>query len=411
VRAVAELLRRRHRATRLSLAALAVVAGATLLATSGTAAAAGNGRPQQSISTNGSTGLRGTYNAIACTSPTACILVGNYYNSHQNQVTLTATWKGRAGSPQITPSPNPTRGLIVALSGVSCPSTKACTAVGDYLNKRGTQVTLAEAWNGTRWRIQPTPNPAKATYGSWLSGVSCASPKACVAVGYYLNKAAHAQTLAEAWNGVVWKLQATPPGPKAASSDLAGVSCPAAKVCVAVGSYAKKDGDIASLAEAWNGVKWTVQHTPVPLGVHSILLFGVSCTSPDFCMAAGDYLTESQITLAEIWNGTTWTVVHSPNAPNSNFDSLDSVSCASPTACGLAGGFLSADNVGKALGEEWNGSSWLMSTYLPHGAASAEESGTSCPSTVIGCEFAGGYQKVVPGFSTPLAGFIVQSGF
>jgi hypothetical protein len=49
------------------------------------------------------------------------------------------------------------------LSGVSCASDKACTAVGDWMKAgTGKQVTLAEAWDGTAWTVQPTPNPTGA---------------------------------------------------------------------------------------------------------------------------------------------------------------------------------------------------------------------------------------------------------
>ena len=61
-----------------------------------------------------------------------------------------------------------------SLSGVSCVSTSACTAVGHYTNKAGDEVTLAERWDGTSWAIQTTPNPTGAI-GSELSGVSCVS--------------------------------------------------------------------------------------------------------------------------------------------------------------------------------------------------------------------------------------------
>src|ERR1039458_10698773 len=48
------------------------------------------------------------------------------------------------------------------LSGVSCVSVGACIAVGDMKNGAGTKVTLAERWNGRRWSVQATPNPAGA---------------------------------------------------------------------------------------------------------------------------------------------------------------------------------------------------------------------------------------------------------
>jgi hypothetical protein len=39
---------------------------------------------------------------------------------------------------------------------VSCASAHACVAVGSGYNRAGTEVTLAERWNGRRWTIQAT---------------------------------------------------------------------------------------------------------------------------------------------------------------------------------------------------------------------------------------------------------------
>src|SRR5438128_2358635 len=87
------------------------------------------------------------------------------------------------------------------LSADACTSPAFCVAVGSY-RKPGTQVTLAEAWNGTAWTTQTTPNPAGAT-ASQLSGVSCSSATACTAVGYYSDRSG-THTLAEACNGTAW---------------------------------------------------------------------------------------------------------------------------------------------------------------------------------------------------------------
>ena len=51
---------------------------------------------------------------------------------------------------------------------VSCASATTCTAVGTALGR----ATLAESWNGTSWRIEPTPPPTGSAY-STLDGVSC----------------------------------------------------------------------------------------------------------------------------------------------------------------------------------------------------------------------------------------------
>ncbi len=44
---------------------------------------------------------------------------------------------------------------------------------------------LAEGWDGTKWAVQTTPNPTGASGDSDLSGISCASATACMAVGAY----------------------------------------------------------------------------------------------------------------------------------------------------------------------------------------------------------------------------------
>jgi hypothetical protein len=60
----------------------------------------------------------------------------------------------------------------------------------------------------------------------------------------------------------------------------------------------------STLAEAWNGSKWTIEATPDPLGVPYSYLWGVSCsTSPTACTAAGqDYGGKGgkYVTLVEI---------------------------------------------------------------------------------------------------------------
>src|SRR5207249_1599575 len=110
------------------------------------------------------------------------------------------------------------------------------SAVGYYTDRAGKTLTLAERWNGRRWKIEATPN-ASGPKSSRLTGVSCTGEKVCAAVGYYTNAAGKNLTLAERWNGRRWKLQATPNPAGAKSSRLNGVACTRAKGCTAVGYY------------------------------------------------------------------------------------------------------------------------------------------------------------------------------
>jgi hypothetical protein len=120
------------------------------------------------------------------------------------------------------------------LTAVSCLTAASCEAVGELVNQ-GNPLTLAEAWNGSTWTVQPTPNPSVAQ-GSTLNAVSCTSASACTAVGQYqYSFLSLIRTLAEVWNGTTWSLRSTPNHPNAGANILNGVSCGASHVCTAVG--------------------------------------------------------------------------------------------------------------------------------------------------------------------------------
>jgi hypothetical protein len=96
---------------------------------------------------------------------------------------LAETWNSTSFALQTTPNPGAT---LSALTGVSCTGASSCTAVGYYTNTSGFTVTLAEAWSGTSWAVQTTPNPSIAT-ASLLYAVSCTAATTCTAVGRYNN--------------------------------------------------------------------------------------------------------------------------------------------------------------------------------------------------------------------------------
>jgi len=252
----------------------------------------------------------------------------------------------------IQATPNPVGGSNSILNGGSCTSASACTAVGDY-NSGTTGVTLAERWNGSTWSIQTTPNPAGAS-DIFLQGVSCTSASACTAVGDYFNGTTRV-TLAERWNGSTWSIQTTPnPAGASSYSILQGVSCTSATACTAFGEDGNGTTDV-TLAERWNGTRWSIQHTPNPAGGSEIHLLRVSCTSTTACTAVGFYSNATTtVTLAERWNGSRWSIQHTPNPAGGSNSTLNGVSCASATACTAVGGSFNG-TTGVTLAERWNG--------------------------------------------------------
>jgi hypothetical protein len=246
-------------------------------------------------------------------------------------------WNGTSWAVQRTPSPAGALGS--ALYGVSCPSVTTCIAVGSTADSSNTVLALAERWNGRTWSLLPIPGPAGAL-GTSLYGVSCSSATACIAVGTYEDSSKADLTMAEAWNGAGWTVQAAPNPPE---SGLDGVSCSSSSACTAVGLYQKNDrygDDWGPLAERWNGTAWDTQPILSPAGAAFTVLYGVSCPSATDCSAVGYYALSDESpyqALAERWNGATWTIESVPNPAGATGAALVSVSCSLAGACTATG--------------------------------------------------------------------------
>jgi hypothetical protein len=263
------------------------------------------------------------------------------------------------------------------LSGVSCVSVGACIAVGDTKNGVGTKVTLAERWNGRRWSVQATPNPAGARSAD-LGGVSCVSADACTAVGEDEDRAGHTVTLVERWSGRRWAIQASPDPSRDGypSSNLFGVSCVSVGACIAVGDTKNGAGILATSAERWDGTSWAIQAAPNPAAgaLTSNLtsqLFGASCVSSAACTAVGvvensgvgvdEGLGGPELTLAERWDGTSWAIQSIPD-PAGDRDNVDltGVSCETAGACTAVGDSTNGAGATATLAERWDGTSWAI---------------------------------------------------
>ncbi|HTK15033.1 MAG TPA: hypothetical protein VL769_01470 [Acidimicrobiia bacterium] len=238
---------------------------------------------------------------------------------------------------------------------------------------------MVERWNGTRWSIGATPNPVGIAV-SGLAGVHCPNATFCVAVGsYFMNSpdSSLERTLVEQWNGTSWRIVASPNRPGVTDNGLTGVSCVSATDCTAVGHY-RNDLGTRTLVERWNGTKWSIVASPNPGGVAQSELTGVTCRSATSCFAVGS----GHGTLVERWNGTSWSLMTTPNPAGTSSASLTSISCPGATRCFAVGDFFGSSNV-QRLVEVWNGAAWsITSTPAPAGTISSGFSGVSCGGTV-----------------------------
>jgi len=333
---------------------------------------------------------------VSCTSAHACTAVGSETASASSPgAPLAERWTGSRWRVQSTPAPKGSASSN--FYGVSCASARSCAAVGTAFYTKGHRnVNLAEAWNGTTWRVQAVPNLGDGA----LYAVSCTSAKACTGVGFYDNKTGLPTAVAERWNGFAWHTQAIRHPVK--RTWLFGVSCSTARACIAVGYQNSGTGDAQPLTEAWNGTTWHVHSVPLPKGAPGGALSAVSCTSPGACTATGSNFGGTAPTLAERWNGTRWRVQATPNPANfqTSFGevSLDGVSCTSATAC-TASGEYSPGGLADYFIEAWNGSSWrLVTTPFPVHFVSGALLGIACAPGR--CTAVGAWSGDVPGQQT-----------
>lgn len=303
---------------------------------------------------------------VSCASATYCIAVGRTENV--SGVTLAEAWNGTSWSRQTTPNPEG-EVSFVRLSGVSCPSTESCEAVGSYEGRHGT-VSFAEHWNGSAWSLQTTPNLEPASYVA-LMKISCSSASACTAVGYYINGGSQTP-LVEKWNGTSWSVQSVPLPGGIESSYLGGISCTSSTMCVAVGYYRYEESD-KDLIESWDGEKWIVDSAP-----EGSSWSDVSCSSAAECTAVGN--EEGGTVTAARWKGSTWTSesVPLPAGAERGDESLDGVVCVSSTSCTAVGAYGPSGETRLPYAVAWSGSHWELQSVPNSGGTFTVLSGVSC---------------------------------
>ena len=202
------------------------------------------------------TGTYSNLDGVSCTGPATCMAVGSYrVGSGLTDRTLVEAWNGTSWTITSSPSPGST---FNSLRSVSCTGTTDCMAVGGAdSGSPGSNRTLAESWNGSTWTVVPGPSPPLSDDS--LSAVSCTTSANCVAVGDQSDGMSVWRTLAEAWDGSSWRVVPSPnPG---TSGILFGVSCSSATSCVAVGrssGNSLRTAPSSRRGTAWRGPSWRV---------------------------------------------------------------------------------------------------------------------------------------------------------
>lgn len=192
-------------------------------------------------------------NSVSCVSTRFCDAIGSDASG-----TAAEIWTGTAWVRQHNPPPPPGDSSII-LNSVSCAMRNYCVVVGDTPTDltTGVATTVVELWKGNTWSVLTVPANPKAT-GSYLNGVSCTSTTACTAVGEYTfgtppvpGSPLPSLTLAAVWDGNTWVLRTTP-NQNPTGNGLRGVSCGQRQTCTAVGIAAGLYVPPSTLIEAGN---------------------------------------------------------------------------------------------------------------------------------------------------------------
>lgn len=311
------------------------------------------------------------FTSVSCTSPRICMAVGETFGGTDHPLSENRTKSGWT----IQHVPEHAAGSV--LESVWCTFNFACVAVGSAPASSGT-VPLAERWNGSSWHIQKTPKP-KGTNSSSFDAVTCASALDCVAVGFAFTSTSEV-VLVERWNGTSWKIEKTPVRRGFIESELKGVSCTSATSCLAVGDSFRSSPkpEFVTLAELWNGSKWTIQATPNATNGGNLM--AIACQSRNACLAVGDGLGAR-------WDGKKWSLVKlaSPGDPAD----LGSISCRG-RFCYADGSFFPG-GVETGVIEFWDGSRWhVQNADITTSFDSDAYDGISC-TTPVNCTAVGFY--------------------
>ena len=347
---------------------------------------------------------------VACSSPSACTAVGIATVSGVGGIMTAVRYAGTAWVLEPVPAPNPNSD---DLDAVSCVAATTCVSVGSYTGARFQ--TLAEVWGGPAWSALPVPAPPSLKSAN-LFGTSCATISDCVAVGVWENTSGLRSALAEGWNGSSWRILPAIPLPKGGiGGTLYSVSCPLVNQCVAVGSYQSADGlQLLPLAEAWNGVSWTLLAPAAP-AARFAELFGVSCRNIGLCMAVGyqiGTLGAGSVPLSEDLESSTWTIRSVALPTQSSDAALNSVSCDVTEFCRAVGWSNNAHQTAP-LSESWTGS-WSIDTVPdPPGSLDSPLNGVSCSpfSDFNNCTAAGLTSDAEGIHASPLAESLVSGAW
>jgi hypothetical protein len=292
---------------------------------------------------------------VLCRSANVCVAVGYYDDRAGESHALAELWNGHAWTPQPVVNPpiqndGSCTGACTVGTGlrqVACPTASECIATGFHGNTSGTGLPITETLSDGQWSLQAAPTPEVTT-------LSCPALSACFALVQGSR-----QPLVR-WNGTAWTAV---PGTIPRSDSLTGLSCSSNTACMAVGVDERKvrllkgcnggctsaEGPTFPVTARWSGTRWDVGDLALPQGADldpdgsevGGQADAVACATSSDCTLVGDYLIGPDDSpdaistgwLSAHWNGRHWMLQRTPQPDDVFQDQLEAISCPSRGVC------------------------------------------------------------------------------
>lgn len=295
-------------------------------------------------------------------SPTDVWAVGNdccySHGSQEYTHSLIEHWNGSVWSIVPFPKDEPADSSLRAVAAIS---SNDAWAVGNapYPNNQA----VIEHWNGKKWSVVSSPyvyNNAE------LLSIVALSRNNVWAAGEG-NYAA----LLEHWNGKVWSF--VPGVTYGGLTILNSIAATGPKDIMAVGEFFPSTNLISFFAEHWNGSKWT-NATPFSSFFQSDFASVTAVSANNYWTVGWEEPNQTnQVpqTLAEHWNGSKFTLVPTPNKdPKSGYllyNVLAGVVAQSSSDVWSVGTwtYYPGSGTSRSLFERWNGKAWRVEPGPP----------------------------------------------
>ena len=239
--------------------------------------------------------------SVKAISRTDAWAVGTVFDPNVGRLqTLAEHWNGTSWTIVTTPNVGSFNNLFNA---VVANSTSDVWAFGFAKDSSGLRNTLAEHWNGSTWTVVPTP-AFSGTDNTLTSGV--ANTSANVWAGGAINcQTGSCQTLTERWNGTKWKVIPSP-DVNSMSNPINAMSSNGRTDMWAIGDFFT-GSTFDTLAEHWNGTNWTIISSP---DTTFNALIGSAAVNTSDVWAVGYYQNGSlNQPYSMNWNGSVWSTV------------------------------------------------------------------------------------------------------